>query len=457
MKQALKVVAKLLALQRNASRSREELLELRDSLFRRQLKYAWRETDFYPRFYRRHGLTEDCLDTVSIEEVPPLTKELYRERFDEVSTDPELTRDAVENYLESEDEGGGPEERGRRFLGRYEVVHSSGTTGEPTYFVYGEDEWLTVLAGALRAIRTKIGVFDGLRSFFSSYDVLYVAATGGRFAGVTAMQNFTDVFDASLHELDVNEPEDRWRKVLESVDFDVVVGYPSGVKLASEVAGEHGVELDVDLVVTGGEPLSPELRGYLESKLDADVFNVYGAAESILMGVEGSGDNGVRLFDDLVYVEPREDHTLITPLHRRTQPLIRYRLDDKLSKRDADESTTVFTVVDSVVGRSEELMWFETVDGDRDFLHPLVLDEVEAEGLQRYQFVQTSDTGFEIRFEVGDDADVERLRLEIQRQVEEMLAEKQLTELEFGLTEVDGIPVDPDTGKRKMVSKEMEG
>lgn len=346
--------------------------------------------------------------------------------------------------------------RGDRLFGEYEVVHSSGTSGEPTYFVYGEDEWLTVLAAGVRAVQDELGFTDVLRGALGGVDVLYVAATGGRFAGVKAMESSSSVLDSELTSLDVNRPVDEWREELADEEFDVVVGYPSGVKLVCDLVDAGDVELNPDVVVTGGEPLSPELRRYVESTWDVDVRNLYGAAESLILGVERSKDEGVYLFDDLNLVEASGDVTYVTPLHRKSQPLIRYRLTDRLEPRErtGDEGLP-FSRVEAVVGRSDELMWFDTDGGDREFLHPFVVDEIECPGLQRYQFVQTSTEGFDVRTEVTEDVDFDDVRQAVRKQVEGILEEKGLGRLEFEVVEVDDVPVDPETGKRRMVVKEV--
>jgi len=100
-------------------------------------------------------------------------------------------------------------------------------------------------------------------------------------------------------------------------------------------------------------------------------------------------------------------------------------------------------------------MWFETRNGEKEFLHPLVLDEIGFGGLQRYQFVQTSNKGFKIRTGVEDEVEMNRVKEHVQEQVDEFLEEKMLTHLDYTVVEED-IPIDPETGERKMVIKETE-
>lgn len=112
-------------------------------------------------------------------------------------------------------------------------------------------------------------------------------------------------------------------------------------------------------------------------------------------------------------------------------------------------------MVESVVGRSEEIMWFQRADGTEEFLHPLVLDEIETEGLIRYQFVQRSDREFTVRLERQPSMELQRIESEVSAQLDDILEEKGLDDLEYSFVDVDEIPIDPETGKRKLVIKEI--
>jgi len=140
-----------------------------------------------------------------------------------MAVDDRVTREAVREFVDTHD-------RREIFLGEYEVIHSSGTTGEPTYFVYSE-EWETVLAGAVRAVQSKLDPSSLLRSIVTGYRVLYIAATGGRFGGVTAVESGVEYFGSDLRSIDVNSPLEEWRNILPSKP-NVLIGYPPASSLS---------------------------------------------------------------------------------------------------------------------------------------------------------------------------------------------------------------------------------
>ncbi|MEF8809181.1 phenylacetate--CoA ligase family protein, partial [Natronomonas sp.] len=297
MRQLVRLGWKLRELDKNAGLSREELLDLREERFRDLLHHAWDETDFYPDYYREHGISRDDLATIPSEEIPPLTKQQYIDNFDDLTTDDRLTREAIEEFLETHD-------RGARFENEYEVVHTSGTTGEPTHFVYSKEAWQTALAAGARAIKGDWNLLELLEEWITGYRVAYVAATQGRFGGVMAVRGATEGFNVDTLLVEVNRPMDDWKA--DFVDFrpNVLIGYPSAVKLVCDIEREDPLGLDIERIVTGGEPLSAELREYIETTFETEVFNVYGASESIIIGIERSSHDGMYLYDDLNYVEP---------------------------------------------------------------------------------------------------------------------------------------------------------
>ncbi|EGD50376.1 hypothetical protein TheetDRAFT_2811 [Thermoanaerobacter ethanolicus JW 200] len=41
-----------------------------------------------------------------------------------------------------------------------------------------------------------------------------------------------------------------------------------------------------------------------------------------------------------------------------------------------------YTYIKRVIGREEEIMWFKNENGDKDFLHPLFIDDLDVEGIK---------------------------------------------------------------------------
>ena len=156
------------------------------------------------------------------------------------------------------------------------------------------------------------------------------------------------------------------------------------------------------------------------------MINFYGANESLALGLEEKEKEGMILFDDLNIIEVEHNEMYITCLYNFTQPLIRYHLTDKLILKEETEQSYGFSRADILLCRNENVLWFERMDGTREFLHPLSIEGFCIEGLLDYQFVQTSIKTFEIRAEIAGNAKKKMIAKEIENLINHLLKEKRL-------------------------------
>ena len=88
------------------------------------LRRVVRDSPFYREKYR--GVDPD---RASLADLPPTSKAEMTADFDRVPTDREVTRDALERFLDE------PSNAERKFLGRYVASHTSGSQGQPMLLV----------------------------------------------------------------------------------------------------------------------------------------------------------------------------------------------------------------------------------------------------------------------------------------------------------------------------------
>lgn len=130
---------------------------------------------------------------------------------------------------------------------------------------------------------------------------MYLAATDGRYGGAMAVGDGIKGLRAEQKFLDINVPLAKWSETVRAFRPNIIIGYPSAVKILAEVM--QGEPLQVKRVISCGEPLGAGLRRYLENAFQAEVINFYGASESLALGVEQRAEEGMILFDDLNVVE----------------------------------------------------------------------------------------------------------------------------------------------------------
>ncbi len=80
------------------------------------------------------------------------------------------------------------------------------------------------------------------------------------------------------------------------------------------------------------------------------------------------------LFDDMNLIEVESGAMYLTCLYNFAQPLIRYRISDSLTLKAAGENSPCpFSTACGLLGRNEDILWFEDFDGTREFCTLLLL------------------------------------------------------------------------------------
>ncbi|MFR9148600.1 MAG: phenylacetate--CoA ligase family protein [Hungatella sp.] len=442
----LNLLWNLYQLKRNAGRGREDIKKLREKKLRKLLTYAYDHSAYYHRVFEEAGITGKQIAIMPLSAFPVLDKQLLMEHFDELVTVPDLKQEDLRRFdaQESTDQ--------KLFKDVYHVVHSSGSTGTPGYFVYDDAAWNQMLLGIIRAALWDMSMPQILKLLHRGPRIVYIAATDGRYGGAMAVSDGIEGVRADQLFLDVKTPLSEWVRQIRAFKPNMVVGYPSAIKILGELVENGDVELDVFRVVSCGEPLGASLRSYLEETFDSDVVNIYGASESLALGVETSHAEGMYLFDDLNYIEVEDGEMYLTSLYNFAQPLIRYRISDQLVLTEpGKDSPYPFTLAGNIMGRNEDLMWFEDGKGARDFLHPLVIEGFCLEGLIDYQFRQVDSQSFEMLAEVSDRRRIRNIEAEMMREMGEILDEKHLEYVKFSVRFVEAIRPNTKTGKKQLI------
>ncbi len=425
--------------------SAEKMRSLQNGKLRKLLRFAWEHSAYYRAVFERAGITEEQLDTLPLSCFPTIDKQALLEHFDELVTVPDLKQENLRKFDAREAADRKP------YQGKYHVVHSSGSTGKPGYFVYDGDAWSQMLLGIIRAALWGMSMPQILRLLMKRPRIVYIAATDGRYGGAMAVGDGTRGVGASQLYLDIKTPVTEWISQLKAFKPNIVIGYPSAIKILAQLMENGEVSLDVERVISCGEPLGTNLRTYLEKIFRTQVVNFYGSSESLALGVETNPKDGMLLFDDMNVIEVENGVMYLTCLYNYAQPLIRYRLSDRLTLKAPEGGELPFTRAVGLLGRNEDVLWFEDGRGNREFLHPLAIEGFCIEGLKDYQFRQTTKDTFEMFAETEHGASKERIRQEMLQQMREILSEKKLDFVQFYVNFVNEILPDIRTGKKTLI------
>jgi phenylacetate-CoA ligase len=442
----LRLLWKLYKLKTNTKKTREEIRELQNKQLRKILLYSYDNSRYYRKAYEKAGITRDKINNLPISSFPTIDKKTLMKNFDELITVNDISQEELRLYDENE-------AIDKKILkNKYHIVHSSGSTGKPRYFVYDNKAWETMLIAIIRAALWDMSMIEIIKFLMRKPRILYTAATDGRYGGVMAVGDGIEGVGANQLFLDIKTSLQEWIESIKKFKPNMVIGYPSAVKILAELVEKDEIQVDIFRVITCGEPLDGNLRKYLETTLKAEVINFYGASESLALGVEIDANDGMYLFDDMNYIETEDGNMYITCLYNYTQPLIRYKITDRLELKDEKEEWKYpFTKAKNLLGRNEDLMWFENGTNEKDFIHPLAIEGFCIEGLLDYQFKKTANDSFEMIAQSSHEEAKSNIEKEMQEQMRKILAEKNLEYVKFCVRFVKEILPDKKTGKKKLL------
>ncbi len=425
--------------QLNGFRPAESLEVLRLRKFRRLASFVKERSPYYARLIRENDIDpRNCVP----EDFPVLTKRMLMEHFDEIVTAPGISKEGIAGFLSRSRD---PRERYRGNI----VLHTSGSSGELGYFVYSPADWA----------RGIVQFSRGHPHSPRRRKAAYFGAVQGHFAGVTQFLTMERSFLRLLYRVrcfDINDPLRGAIDGLNEFQPDILTGYPSGLLMLARKQLSGELRIRPSSCEFGGEPLAAADRQVIEAAFGVSVLNFYASTEHLLMAAGRSGFRTMVLCEDDLIFEPHDDHTCVTNLFNRTLPLIRYRMEDVLRLLPDQGRGSPCQTIGDVVGRMEEAPLFLNRHGAEDFINPLVLVEFHARHLKRFQVRVTGPASFRFRAVLEEGlAPLMRDAVfrEIEKGLQDILRQKEMENVRFEIEEVDDLPVDPRTGKFKLITR----
>jgi phenylacetate-CoA ligase len=333
-----------------------------------------------------------------ISRLPIVTKRALMSRFDDWVTDPEVRRAGVEAFLSDRTHIGG------RYLSRYIIWKSSGSTGEPGIYVQDADALATF--DALMAVhlspRQVAGQF-AWEFLARGGRAALVVATGDHFSSIASWQRVCRSSPGiSARGFSILDPLAKLVAELNAYQPAFLAAYPTMLSLLADEQAAGRLKLELLNIWSGGECLMPLTRNAIERAFGCRVVNEYGASECMSIAF-GCDEGWLHINTDWVILEPvdseyrptprgERSHTaLLTNLTNRVQPIIRYDLGDSvLAAPDSCPCGSPLPAI-RVEGRHDDILSLVAPDGTIVRLLPLALTSVveEATDLRRFQIVQT--------------------------------------------------------------------
>ncbi|HRJ29824.1 MAG TPA: hypothetical protein PLV21_03610 [Cyclobacteriaceae bacterium] len=385
------VFAKRNELKQSYSSDRDELLKKQQKDLNTLREFTYSKSAFYRTFHR--GLFNAPLG-----ELPVMTKKLLMENYNEIVTDPNISKSEIEAFLPGMTAND-------YYRGKYIINTTGGTSGFKGIFVYNLNEWAFVIASYSRAYDLagiKLGPF-------SRQKIAVVSSTVSWHQSSRVGQSIKTPFISTLR-IDAVEPMAKIVEMLNNFNPATLVAYSS---MAYELAKEQlsgRLSIHPSKIFCSSEVLSNQFRATIRRAWGREPFNVYAATETAGIGSECNYHQGLHIYEDLVIVEsvdanyqpvPYEtfgEKLLVTVLFSRTIPLIRYELTDSVMLTDESCNCGLpFKLIKTVQGREEDIIAMKGKDGTLIKVHPNVFHAVmKAQVSGAWQIEQHETNGLKI-------------------------------------------------------------
>ena len=248
------LVTVLNVLNKKSPTSRQEMLQLQEKKLRKLLRYAYAHSPYYRESFSKVGITEQNIDTMPLAAFPTIDKTEFMDHYEQILTVKPFSQSELRRFDESSDPG--------LFRNQYHVVHSSGSSGTPKYFVYNKRDWRQVRTRIVQSLAIGLSR-EKLLDYLEDLRVLYIASTGSRFGGMMVASAISKLFGTQLQVLDINELQHAWKAVLQTFRPNMIVGYSTALKMLADQMNHDGITLDLRRVASCGESLTPDVRAYL--------------------------------------------------------------------------------------------------------------------------------------------------------------------------------------------------
>lgn len=389
--------------------------------------HARAKSPYYHELYR--GLPERVEDPTLL---PVTSKKDLMARFDDWTTDREATVEKVRAFVAE------PDLIGERFLGKYLVTTTSGTTGTRGIFLM--DDRAVAVRNALLALAAfgRLGVGGLAKVLAGGGRTAAVIATGGHFAGLAGARGSLRggrLRGKAIRVFSVHTPLPEMVARLNRFRPAVLTGYASTILLLAGEQQAGRLHIAPALVMPAAEGLAAGEYDRISAVFGAKVLDTYAASECLHVA-HGCAHGWLHVNSDWAVLEPvdadhrptppgEQSHTvLLTNLANRVQPIIRYDLGDGVLQRpDPCPCGSALPAI-RVRGRAADVLVFPASSGERIAMAPLAFGSLvdRVSGVELFQIVQTTPTSLRVRLRTAGSADPEGVWRAVRAEITGLLA-----------------------------------
>ena len=383
-----------------ARMNESEKRDLRNRRLNEIVNHARNQSPFYKKLY------ENVPESFTLSDLPPTNKRSLMDHWNEWVCDRGISLDKVKAFMKDQDN------IGRMMSGKYMVVTTSGSTGNPLVALY--DSAANNIMGGIAACRSYARKEDLLAFMKRGGKSIGVFADGGFYLGNSSIRSRLRSMPWKKKQMAVSSALYPIPEIVEHLNrFQPAMlgGYPSHLELLIEEAQQGRLKISPVIIMTGGEYLSDVLRKRLADTFHCYVQTSYSCTEGGTVACECTQQH-FHINDDWIIIEPVDaegnpvpdgvlsDKIYLTNLYNYTQPYIRYEVTDRvIMHREGCACGNTAPWIE-LEGRSDDVTVFSGEDREIR-IAPLAVYAVlkEVENLRRFQVLVYSGNRVELRIE----------------------------------------------------------
>lgn len=364
---------------------------------RNVVKYVYQFSPFFKKYYSGFDLND-------VWNLPTVNKKIMMDNLTDYNTEGLKKQELLDFCLRIEE----TQNYEKRF-NKYNVAMSSGTSGNKGIVITSPSE-----EKYLRA------------AFFARFSFPKTLKLNIAFIlRITTPAFQIDKFGQKLTHISQLDTLENICKQIQELQPNVLAAPPSMLQMVSKEINEGRLDVTPPRVVSFAEVLYPEDEKELEEIYGCKIHQIYQASEGPIAMSCKSGS--LHINEDIIKVQTfNSDGTIthpgetcykmiVTDLHRKTQPIIQYELNDLITiSSQKCGCGSSFRVIEQIQGRNDDLLWSQRIDSEElqfifpDYLRRAIISS--SDEITEYQVIQKSLTELKVRLQLEkEDSDMEKI------------------------------------------------
>ena len=242
------------------------------------------------------------------------------------------------------------------------------------------------------------------------------------------------------------QPIEKTIEQLERLNPNIVSASPSMLKILATKLQKGRLKIYPKLLYSYAEVLYPEVKEYLEKNFKCEVHEVYQGSEGYYALTCRHGN--LHINEDMVFFElldekglPTKDSEpchklLVTDLHKKSQPIIRYELNDIITiSKEKCSCGSNFRVIKQIQGRADDMFWGIRTDTKepqfifQDYISRTIIST--SEDIEEYQAIQDSYTEIILRIQLKKGSNKEKIKEQLTQKLKKVFSKHYCVEPEI--------------------------